>query len=187
MSPPDQPGGSFLPTRTASALEQLLDQIEKQAAPTPPESVERVAKALAEIFRLKTDEVAILEILPPGKLLRFVFPAELRAVGTIPLNSTSALAARTVRSRRAEIVNSFDKFPHATVFEGVPMGRRHDESIYKILSAPIVSENRAIGVVQLCRKGVSPLDAGPDFTATDLAELKGLSNLLVRFLALSRA
>ena len=175
-----------LGTRTASDLEQLLDELEKQAAPIPPESIERVAKAIADIFRLKTDEVAILEIAPPGKLLRFVVPAQLRAVGTIPLSSSSALAARTVRSRRAEIVNSFHSFPHASVFEGVPMGRRYDESIYKMVSAPILNENRVIGVVQLCRKGISPLDAGPDFTASDLAELKGLSNLLVRFLALNR-
>jgi hypothetical protein len=180
-------GGTFLPTRTANDLEQLLDQIEKEALPIPPESVERVAKAIAAIFRLKADEVAILEIAPPGKLLRFVIPAQLRAVGTIPLSSTSALAARTVRTRRAEVVNNFHSFPHATVFEGVPMGRRYDESIHKIVSAPILSENRVIGVVQLCRKGISLLDAGPDFAASDLAELKGLSNLLVRFLALTRA
>jgi hypothetical protein len=179
-------GGMSLETRTASDLDQLLDEIEKQAAPIPPESLERVAKAIADIFRLKTDEVAVLEILPPGKLLRFVVPAQLRAVGTIPLNSTSALAARTVRLRRAEVINNFHSFPHATVFEGVPMGLRYDESIYKIVSAPILSENHPVGVVQLCRKGISPLDAGPDFTASDLAELKGLSNLLVRFLALNR-
>jgi hypothetical protein len=187
MISPYQSGRIFLPTRTATELEQLLDQIEKQAAPILPESLERVAKALAAIFHLKTDEVAILEILPPGTLLRFVVPEKLRVVGTIPLNSRSALAARTLRLRRAEVVNNFHSFPHATVFEGVPMGRRYDESIYKIVSAPILSEHRAIGVVQLCRKGISPIDAGPDFTASDLAELKGLTNLLVRFLALNRS
>jgi GAF domain-containing protein len=72
------------------------------------------------------------------------------------------------------------------VFEGFPLGRRYDESIQKILSAPIVRDNRVIGVVQLCRKGISALDAGPDFTASDLADLKNISDLLTRFLTFSR-
>jgi hypothetical protein len=41
-------------------------------------------------------------------------------------------------------------------------------------------------VVQLCRKGISPIDAGPDFTASDLTELKSLDGLLTRFLTFSR-
>lgn len=178
--------GIQVATHTATDLEKLLDEMEKQATPLSMEDLERVSEALAGIFRLKDDEVAILEILPPGKLLRFVLPAKLHVVGTIPLNSSSALAARTARLRRADIINNFPALPHASVFEGVPLGRRSDEPIQKMLSAPIVRDNRAIGVVQLCRKGISPLDAGPDFTSKDLAELKPLTDLLARFLALNR-
>ena len=123
-----------------------------------------------------------MEILPPGKLLGFVLPQKLRTVGTIPLNSGSALAARTARLRRADIVNNFPSFRHASVFEGVPLGRRYEEPIQKILSAPIVRDNRVIGVVQLCRKGTSPMNAGPDFTASDLNEMKNLGDALARFL-----
>ena len=173
-------------THTATSLEKLLDEMEKQATPLSPEEFEHVSEALAGIFRLKSDEVAILEILPSGKLLRFVLPEKLHAVGTIPLNSGSALAARTARLRRADIINNFPALPHASVFEGVPLGRRYDEPIQKILSAPIVRENRVIGVVQLCRKGISALDAGPDFSSKDLAELQTLNDLLGRFLALNR-
>jgi GAF domain-containing protein len=173
-------------TRTATDLGKLIDELEKQAAPLSAEDLERVSEALAGIFRLKTDEAAVLEILPPGKLLRFVIPAKLHAVGTIPLNSSSALAARTARLRRADVINNFTSLPHASVFEGVPLGRRYDEPIQKILSAPIVRENRVVGVVQLCRKGISPLDAGPDFSAKDLAELQVLNDLLARFLSLHR-
>ena len=139
------------------------------------------------VFRLRADEVAVLEIVPPGKLLRFVLPEGLRAVGTIPLNSGSALVARTARLRRVDILNNFPACRHASVFEGVPLGRRYDEAIQKIMSAPILHDNRVIGVVQLCRKGNSPMDAGPDFTSSDMAEMKGLANLLARFLALSRS
>jgi GAF domain-containing protein len=175
-----------LETQTTSALEKLLDELEKQTDPPSTEQLDRVSETIAKIFRLKADEVAVLEILPPGKLLRFVLPEKLRGAGSIPLNSNSALAARTARLRRADIVNNFPSFRHATVFEGFPLGRRYDESIQKILSAPIVRDNRVIGVVQLCRKGISALDAGPDFTASDLADLKNISDLLTRFLTFSR-
>jgi hypothetical protein len=176
-----------LPTRPTGELERLLEQLEKQAEPLLPESLERVATAIAAAFRLKSDEVAILEILPSGKLLRFVLPEKLRAVGSIPLTSSSALAARTARERRSDIVNNFPSFRHASVFEGVPLGRRYDEAIQKMMSVPILRENRVIGVAQLCRKGSSPIDAGPDFTATDLTMLQDLSSLFSRFLALHRS
>ena len=150
-------------TQTAGSLEKLIEELEQQAEPGSPEALGRVSEAIAGIFRLKPDEVAVLTIVPPGKLLRFVIPEKLRAAGTIPLNSNSALAARTARLRRADIVNNFPSFRHATVFEGFPLGRRSDEWIQK--SAPIVKDNRVIGVVQLCRKGISPMDAGPDFSS----------------------
>jgi GAF domain-containing protein len=175
-----------LATQTAGTLEELLNELEKQSAPPSREALDRVSEAIARIFRLRVDEVAVLEILPPGKLLRFVLPEKLRAAGTLPLNSNSALAARTARLRRADIVNNFPSFRHATVFEAFPLGRRYDELIQKILSAPIVRDSRVIGVVQLCRKGISPTDAGPDFTAKDLAELKNLGDLFTRFLCLGR-
>jgi hypothetical protein len=175
-----------VPTQTATDLERLLDDIEKHGNSTSTEDLERVSEILAGIFRLRTDEIGILEILPPGKLLRFVIPNKLQVVGTIPLNSSSALAARTARLRRPDIINNFTSLPHASVFEGVPLGRRSDESIQKILSAPIVRDNRVVGVVQLCRKGISALDAGPDFSTKDLAEVKSLSELLTRFLLLHR-
>jgi GAF domain len=175
-----------VPTQTATDLEKLLDDFEKQATPLSAEDLERVSDTLSGIFRLKSDEVAILEILPPGKLLRFVIPVKLHAVGTIPLNSSSALAARTARLRRPDVINNFTSLPHASVFEGVPLGRRYDESIQKILSAPVVRDNRVVGVVQLCRKGISTLDAGPDFSTKDLAEVKALGELLARFLSLHR-
>jgi hypothetical protein len=178
--------GELVPTGTQNELEQIVEQLEKQSPPVSPESLEAVGKAIAAIFSLRIDEVAILEIPEEGRLLRFILPEKLREVGTIPLSSSNALAARTARSRRAEVVNNFQTFPHASVFEGVPMGRSPEETIQKIVSAPILVENRAIGVVQLCRKGVSLLDAGPDFAARDLTELKSISGLLSRFLVLIR-
>jgi hypothetical protein len=173
-----------MPTHTTDELERLLEKFENQAQPLDPEALDRISAAIAGLFRLKPDEVAILEVVPPGKLLRFVLPAKLRSVGSIPLVSGSALAARTARERRADIVNNFSSFRHASVFEGVPLGRREEEAIQKLMSAPILHENRVVGVVQLCRKGISPVDAGPDFTQADMVEMKNLGGLLSRLLAL---
>jgi hypothetical protein len=174
-----------LPIRTTSDLERIVEQLEKLGEPPATESLQRVAETLGAIFRAQPDEVAILEVLPPGKLLRFVLPERLRTVGSIPLTSGSALAARTARERRSDILNNFPSVRHASVFEGVPLGRRSDVAIQKLMSVPIIRENRVVGVVQVCRKGISPMDAGPDFTSTDLAELRGLSDVLGRFLALA--
>jgi hypothetical protein len=173
-------------TRTATGLEQLLDQFEKQGAPLTAESLELVAEKIAKVFAVEPDEVAVLELLPAGKSLKFVLPGKLQAVGTIPLNSTAALAARTVRERRSDIVNKFSQSRHASVFEGVPLGRRQNETIQKIMSAPIASGDKVVGVVQISRKGDSPQDCGPDFVTKDLRLLLELHSLLVRFLALAR-
>ena len=168
----------------AMGLERLIEGFEKQGAPLGAESLAQVAREIAQVFRVATDEIAILELMPSGKSLSFVLPQKLRAVGTIPLTSTAALAARTARERRLDIVNNFASARHASVFEGVPLDGRQGEAIHKIISAPILRGDKVIGVVQISRKGQSPVDAGPDFTSRDLSELQALNGLLGRFLAL---
>jgi hypothetical protein len=139
---------------------------------------------VAKLFGVHEDEVAIMEVSSSGRSLRFVIPEKLRSVGSIPLSSTTALAARTVRERRSDIVNNFAMARHATVFEGVPLGRRAGESIQKMISAPILRGKAVVGVTQICRKGASPTDAGPDFTSRDISELQKLNHALERLLAL---
>jgi GAF domain-containing protein len=168
-------------------FEQLLGQLEKQEALLDSEALGSVAGAIAGMFGVQSDEVAVLALNPASRTLTFVLPEKLRAVGSIPLTSTSALAARTARDRRSDIVNNFAISRHASVFEGVPLGRRPSEFIQKLMSAPIVQEDRVIGVVQISRKGESPQDCGPDFKPGDLTALQGLSGLLARFLSLIRA
>jgi hypothetical protein len=175
-----------LSTQTDNELEQILELIEVKGGAASSGALGNFARAFAGLFEIRPDEVAILEIVPPGKVLRFVVPEKLGATGTIPLNSSSALAARTARSRRYDIFNNFSSQPHATVFEGVPLGRRQEESIQKMLSAPIVRDSRVVGVVQICRKGMNTQDAGPDFDQNDISRLKQMNDLLARFLGLAR-
>jgi hypothetical protein len=154
----------------------------------PPATVElaQIAEALGRMFDVDSDEVAILTLTANSKSLKFVIPEKLAVVGTIPLTSTNALAARTARERRAEIVNNFGTSRHATVFEGVPLGRRQGETIHKIMSAPILEGTKVMGVVQISRKGHSASDAGPDFTQKDLRALTTLSPALESFLKLCK-
>jgi hypothetical protein len=171
-----------MPETLAVEIDRLVHDIELQKVAPDAAARERIAHELAKRFHVKSDEVAILALVHNGQLLRFVLPEKLRPVGTIPLNSTTALVARTARERRSEVLNNFPAVRHASVFEGVPLGREQGELIQKIMSAPIVAGTHVLGVVQVCRKGHTPGDAGADFTANDLKELSTLSAALGRFL-----
>jgi hypothetical protein len=168
----------------AAEVEKLIERIEKESAAPDSKSLVEVILQLARLFGVREDEVAIIEVVPAGHTLRFVIPEKLRSVGSIPLSSTTALAARTVRERRAGILNNFPIAKHATVFEGVPLGRGPGESIQKIISVPILRGKMVVGVAQICRKGASLTDAGPDFTSRDLSELQNLNQALDKLLTL---
>jgi GAF domain len=173
--------------RPATDLERLIDGLEKRAVLVDSKVMATVAQEISKLFRVAPDEVAVMELIAAAKFLRFVLPEKLQAVGTIPLTSTTALAARTARDRRADIVNNFASARHASVFEGVPLGRDKSEAIQKIMSVPILRGDQVIGVVQISRKGRSPAESGPDFLPKDLAELRGLNHALGQFLRLPRA
>jgi hypothetical protein len=123
---------------------------------------------------------------PKFKSLKFVLPLKLSLVGTIPVTSTSALAAKTARERKPELANNFSTARHANVFEAVPLGRDPSELIHKIMSAPILDGTRVLGVIQICRKASSLNAAGPDFTQKDLKALAALSSALHRLLTLCK-
>jgi hypothetical protein len=168
--------------RQVTELESLVDAMVRSGQTPGTEELAQLAQTLARLFGVTSDEVAILTLNQKKKCLKFVLPEQLAVVGTIPLTSTSALAARTVRERRAEFVNNFSSSRHASVFEGVPLGRRQGELIHKIMSAPILDGAAVVGVVQISRKGHSASHSGPDFTQKDLQMLTSLSPVLDRFL-----
>lgn len=139
----------------------------------------RAVELISKNFGVRTHEVAILGLTADERSLRFLAPDSLRTIGQIPLSSTSSLAARTVREKRPELVNHFAVVPHASVFEAVPIADdQRGEPIQKIMSSPILLGNRAIGAVQVSRKGASPAESGPDFTPSQLRELKIISDAL---------
>lgn len=163
-------------------LERIVEDLETGANPPGTIAPARVREEIAKAFRVRPDEVAILVLVGAARHLQFLIPEKLKPVGTIPLTSKTALAARTARAKRPELVNNFNIMPHASVFETVPLGRHPGEHIHRIMSAPISAEGKVLGVVQISRKGRSPEEAGPEFTPHDLRELVALGNVLARLL-----
>jgi hypothetical protein len=167
-------------------LGSLVSTLESSGVTPNSDALVKMARTLAKLFGVDADEVAILKVVPKQKSLKFVIPEKLSPVGSIPLTSTTALAARTAREGKPDLVNNFSSARHANVFEAVPLGRDPGELIQKIMSAPILDGTRVHGVVQISRKARSLSQAGADFTQRDLRTLVSLSPALDRFLKLCK-
>lgn len=167
-------------------LGSLVDDLESSGGIPDPEALAKVGALLATLFGVDQDEVAILKVVPKFRSLMFVIPEKLSLIGTIPLTSATALAARTARERKPELANNFTTARHANVFEAVPLGRDPSELIQKIMSAPILEGSKVHGVVQVSRKAASLSRAGADFTQKDLRALISLSPMLDRLLKLCK-
>jgi hypothetical protein len=163
-------------------LERLADALESESSDPTQISFASVAERIARNLSVRTDEVAILGVSNRWRHLHFVVPEALKNVGFIPLSSKSALAARTSRESRPEIINDFTSVKHASVFEGVKVAAEGAEVIQKIISAPILSGERVVGVIQISRKGASAKVAGPDFTSDDLGKVLALCKPLGKLL-----
>jgi hypothetical protein len=165
-----------------SELERLANALDTDASGTPQISLSSIAERIAKNLGVKTDEVAILGLSTKWRHLHFLVPQALKNVGFIPLSSNSALAARTARDSCPEINNNFAASPHVSVFEGVKVGGYSTEAIQKIISAPILSDHKVVGVIQISRKGANPSLAGPDFTSEDQGKVVALCKPLGKFL-----
>ena len=155
----------------AAELELLANRMTSEDAGNQQLSIAALAERIAKNLHVKPEEVAILVVSEKQRNLQFLVPEALRNVGSIPLSSTSALAARTARESRPDIVNNFTTVRHATVFEAVKADSLSANAIQKIISAPILCEGKVIGVIQISRKGSSAVQAGPDFTPDDLGKV----------------
>ena len=166
----------------ATELERLADALVGETGDAARISFASVAERIAKNLSVRTDEVAILGVSPRWQHLYFIVPEALKNVGFIPLSSKSALAARTTRESRPEIINDFTSVKHASVFEGVKLAAESAEMIQKIMSAPILAADRVLGVIQISRKGANPKTAGPDFTSDDLGKVISLCSPLGKLL-----
>lgn len=174
----DNPGSSAVataPAREPSSLAGL-----GQAA-TP----EQVGAELAKMFQVRRSEVAILRV--ENNLLKFLFPEELKTAGTIPVSSSSAVAAHTATTKKVELYNNFTRVKHVSIFETVKLSNPENSEepqaavIQKLMSAPVLGpEGSVLGVVQVSRKGYDLQTSGPDFTLDDLQRLESASVSLAK-------
>jgi GAF domain-containing protein len=161
-------------------IEQLAGLDSRDSTP------ESICACVAKIFHVKETEVALLEL--RGSLLSFLYPAELKTAGAIPLSS-SAVAARTARTKQSELFNSFTQVKHASIFELVRLGDTGLDAqvIQKLMSAPVLARSgEVIGVIQVSRKAPRPAAAGPDFSPDDLRQLESVALLVGRLMATRR-
>jgi hypothetical protein len=164
-------------------LERLVESLENGGKSDAPLSLTAVAERIALDLAVQTDEVTIFSVSTRWRSLQFLVPERLSHIGSIPLSNPTSLAARTARESRPEIVNEFTSMRHASVFEVLPMaGRGASEVIQKIISAPILSGKKVIGVMQVCRKGRTKKSAGPDFTSGDLGKIMAVCSPLGKLL-----
>ena len=173
-------------TSLVNELQRLADALGSESGEPVEIPLEAMAGKIAKSLGVRADEVAILGVSTRWRHLHFLVPHGLKNVGFIPLSSTSALAARTARENRSEINNNFSTVRHATVFEGVKAATTTGESIQKIISAPIACDGKVVGVMQISRKGMTPQEAGADFTTEELGKVQALCRplgKLVRHLA----
>ncbi len=167
-------GAAAAPARDRAALEQRFAK-----AGTAVEC----CVDLAKIFGVRSDEVALLRL--ENGLLKFLSPAELSTAGTIPISSSTAVAAHTAVTKKIELFNNFTRIKHASIFESIKPGEKVEgedlrpATIHKLMSAPILDKAESVlGVVQISHKGFDLGSAGPDFTLDDLQELELAANAL---------
>src|SRR5271170_4813209 len=165
-----------------SELERIANAVASDDAATSQISLPGIAERIAKSIGVKPDEVALMGVSTRWRHLHFLVPESLKQVGFIPLSSTSAIAARTARESRPDIINNFASVRHATVFEGVKVSGEASELIQKLISAPILSGEKVVGVIQVSRKGANPSLAGPDFSADDLGKVLALCKPLGKLL-----
>ena len=154
---------------TTSAMERRLAQ-----AGTP----EQCCVELAKVFGVRPNEVALLRL--ENGLLKFLCPFELSTAGSIPISSSTAVAAHTAVTKKTELFNNFTRVKHASIFESIkPGGEKNDDgelrpaTIHKLMSAPVLDQAETVlGVIQVCHKGFDLASAGPDFTLDDLQQLE---------------
>lgn len=164
------PNGSAAATAMASdrSVEFVLGQAK---------TADKFCSALAKMFGVRPKEVALMRL--EHGLLKFLFPEQLKTAGSIPVTSSSSVAAHTASSKKTEMFNAFTKVKHARVFETVKLSSPEDEddqehaAIQKLMSAAILTpERKVLGVVQVSRKGFDLGSAGPDFTVNDVQQLE---------------
>jgi len=165
-------------------IAKLVDEMRKAGTPPTAQDLSRLAAQISKGFKAKKGEVAILRLSADGNMLSFLFPTKLSLIGAIPLTAAQSLATKTIRDKGGDIVNNFATYRHPTVFEAVDLSVEEKAvPIQKIMSSPMIVEDKVVGVIQVSRKARPGDPVGPDFTSAELAELDKVGEAIGKFLA----
>lgn len=169
---------------SSGTIEQPMNPIEdlKKLTREPQCTPQQLSKAVAQVFGVRSTEIGLL--FRYEYFLKFLFPVELQAAGSIPL-SGSAVAARSASTKKADVYNNFARVPHRSIFETIKLKDIDaPQPIQKLMSAPVFgTDGEVVGVVQVSRKGDSSREAGPDFTKDNLDKLQVVAGILSPYMA----
>lgn len=146
---------------------------------------ERVVKGASAAFDAKADEVAILVVTSDGRHLRFVAPRRFSDLGSIPVTKRDSIAVNILGRKTGEALNNVPMVKHVAFFESVKLQDK-PMPIQKMITVPILHKGEAIGVAQISRKGESPAEAGPDFTAADVSKAEEFFQAVAPYLVQAR-
>ena len=146
---------------------------------------QRVVKFTSGEFGTKPDEVAILIVTSDGKHLRFAAPRKFSDLGTIPVTKRDSIAVSTLSKKSAEAMNNVPMIKHVSFFESIKL-RDRVSPIQKMITVPLMHDGQAVGVAQISRKGETPVEAGPDFSAADVRRAEQIFQAVAPYLAAGR-
>jgi hypothetical protein len=169
---------------TTKVHSHCVESIKQILCFDPNWSAASICAQVAKLFGVTQAEVGLLQL--QENWLRFLHPAQLSSAGDIHLTS-SAIAAQTTQTGKAELFNNFMRVSHLSVFELIKLNEEScNEPIQKLISAPILNpQGRTWGVLQVSRKAPNLESAGPDFTPEDLGKLQLIAASIGRSVASS--
>lgn len=137
-----------------------------------------IAEEIAAYFSVRPHEIGLFSVDVKKHDITFRWPISMARVGHIPLNAVNSLVAKTANERTSSLDNAFARTRHLFMFEHMLADKSERITAQKVMSVPIVSDGVVTGVIQVVRKGASPVEAGDDFTQQNLADLERIATVL---------
>jgi hypothetical protein len=130
------------------------------------------AQAVGEELGVKDDEVAVLVLTSTGQTLKFVWPPLLaKSLAAFPADYKSAFASSVLTTMKGKVDNKLSASKHLRFYESVKGAEMTGLPIQRMIAVPLVHDDRAVGVVEVSRKGKTPEDSGAAFTKEDAQKL----------------
>lgn len=151
------------------------------AVTVPADRLRVVAEEVAAFFGVRPHEIGLFSVDAKRHEITFRWPLSMAKVGHIPLNAVNSLVAKTANDRTATLDNSFARTRHLFMFEHMLADKTERITAQKVMSVPIIIDDTVSGVIQVVRKGASPVEAGDDFTQQNLVDLERVAKILAAY------